>query len=74
MSENIVISISNKIPVSKQIRVLKKNIKKWLDSLERSFNDELDTYQLTKFENMDNEYNLHYNINRNAKSQKRIKD
>ena len=61
---SVTITISKKMPRSKRVSEVSKQISEWLESLEKPFNYRTNSLRMEKFEQSNNEYILHYEIHR----------
>jgi hypothetical protein len=65
------VSLPTTMPLMEQVTEVNRKISEWIDSLDEPFNDELDVFQLTRYERDGNKNRYHYIISRDAKSPKR---
>ena len=62
MPESIIITLQKPMSLVKRISEVKKQIRRWLKSLEKPLCDGKYTLQLTKYERKNREYCYHYSI------------
>ncbi|MFC1883390.1 hypothetical protein ACFL2O_01350 [Thermodesulfobacteriota bacterium] len=71
MPDSMTVSLPSTMPLMEQVTEVNKKISEWINSLEEPFNDELDVFQLMRYERNGNKNCYHYIISRDAKSPKR---
>lgn len=62
--ESVTITIPKKMPRTKRLSEVSKQISEWLESLEKPYNYKTDALRLKKFEKSDREYIFQYEIHR----------
>jgi hypothetical protein len=72
MVETTSITVPKTMTLSERLSEVNKRLLQWIESLERPFDDETDSFQLSRCEATDDGYSYHYVINRDAKISARV--
>jgi hypothetical protein len=62
MIESTIINLPKKMPLAMRISETGRQVRDWLQTVGKGFNDEKDKLQLTKWELKNDEFNYHYSL------------